>query len=139
MSRPPKSRKICHPPRMKGFRPFGLPACEMESLQLTFEEYESIKLVNYEMLMQEQAAEQMNVSRPTFTRIYNKALKTIAQAFVEGKSIAIDGGNYQFDKEWFRCKKCNKLIQGLENHTKCKDCKMFGRDELILLNQENKV
>ena len=135
MARPQKSRKIYNPPKMKGFKPFGLPACETESLQLTFEEYESIKLVNYEMLMQEQAAEQMEVSRPTFTRIYNKALKTITQAFVEGKSIVIDGGNYQFEQEWFRCKKCHKLIQGLENHTKCKDCKMFGNDELVSLNQ----
>lgn len=136
MPRPQKSRKVYHPPRMKGFMPFGQPACEPESLQLTFEEFESIKLVNYDMLMQEQAAEQMNVSRPTFTRIYNKALKTIAQAFVEGKLISIGGGNYELDKEWYRCKKCHKLIQGLENHTRCKNCKLFGRDELILLNQK---
>lgn len=135
MARPPKSRKICSPPKMRGFRPFGLPACETESLQLTLEEFESIKLANYEMLMQDQAAEQMNVSRPTFTRIYNKALQTIARAFVEGKSIVIVGGNYEFDKEWYRCKKCHKLIQGLENHTKCADCKMFGKDELVSLNQ----
>jgi len=29
----------------------------------------------------------MNVSRPTFTRIYNSALELIAKAFVEGKAI----------------------------------------------------
>ena len=135
MARPLKSRKICHPPTMRGFMPFGLPACEIETLQLTFEEYESIKLVNYEMLMQEQAAEQMNVSRPTFTRIYNKALKTITKAFVEGKSIVISGGNFQFEKEWFRCKKCHKLIEGIDNHIKCEGCNMFGSDELVRLNQ----
>lgn len=136
MPRPRKSRKISNPPIMKGFKPFGLPLCKIESVQLTFEEYESFRLVNYEMLSQDQAAEQMNVSRPTFTRIYNKALVTIGRAFVEGKAIIIEGGDYNFDKEWFRCKKCHKLIEGLDNHIKCADCNVFGRDELILLNRE---
>jgi predicted DNA-binding protein (UPF0251 family) len=123
---------------MKGFRPFGLPLCKIGSVQLTFEEYETIRLINYEMLDQEQAAEQMNVSRPTLTRIYNKALKTISQAFVEGKAIVIEGGDYELENEWFRCRKCHKLIEGLENHMKCENCNMFGSDELILLNQNVK-
>jgi len=135
MSRPQKSRKITNPPKMKGFKPFGMPLCEIEGLQLTFEEYESIKMVNYDMLPQDQAAEQMNVSRPTFTRIYNKALKIIAKAFVEGSAIEIEGGNYELEREWYRCKRCFKLIEGIENHTKCKDCPIFGMDELIPLNQ----
>jgi uncharacterized protein len=134
MSRPKKNRKICNPPQMKGFKPFGLPSCKIETIQLTFEEYESIKLINYELLDQDQAAIQMNVSRPTFTRIYNKALKTITKAFVEAKAIVIEGGNYQFDTEWFRCRKCHKLIEGIENHVKCEDCEMFGTNELISLN-----
>jgi predicted DNA-binding protein (UPF0251 family) len=123
---------------MKGFKPFGLPLCKIESVQLTFEEYESIRLVNYELLSQDQAAEKMNVSRPTFTRIYNKALMTIGSAFVEAKAIVIEGGDYNLDKEWFRCRKCHKLIEGLDNHVKCADCDIFGRDELILLNKEQK-
>jgi predicted DNA-binding protein (UPF0251 family) len=123
---------------MQGFKPFGLPLCKLESVQLTYEEYESIRLVNYELLPQDQAAEKMNVSRPTFTRIYNKALLTIGTAFVEGKAILIEGGNYSLDKEWFRCKKCHKLIEGLDNHVKCANCDIFGQDELILLNKEQK-
>ena len=120
---------------MGGFKPFGLPLCKIESIQLTFEAYESLKLINYEMLSQDQAAEQMNISRPTFTRIYNKALKTIAKAFVEGKAITIEGGNYELEKEWFKCKKCNKLIQGIDNHVRCENCAMFGTDELFPLNK----
>lgn len=135
MPRPRKSRKICNPPIMKGFKPFGLPLCKIEAVKLTFEEYESIKLINYEMLSQDQASEQMNVSRPTFTRIYNKALKTITKAFVEGKAIEIEGGDYELENEWFRCKKCYKLIEGIENHVKCENCQVFGTDELTLLNQ----
>jgi uncharacterized protein len=137
MPRPKKSRKICQPPQMKGFRPFGMPTCKIETIQLSFEEYESIKLVNYDLMDQDKAALQMNVSRPTFTRIYNKALKIIAKAFVEAKAIAIEGGNYQLDADWFRCKKCHKLIEGIDNHIKCQDCEMFGNNELVSLNIRN--
>ncbi len=134
MSRPHKTRQINNPPRMKGFRPYGMSSCMKVSVRLKYEEYESIRLVNYEMLSQDDAAKQMNISRPTFTRIYNKALKIIAKSFVEGKAIEIEGGDYQFDKEWYRCKKCYKLIEGLENHLKCKDCTLYGENELIKLN-----
>jgi uncharacterized protein len=135
MARPQKNRKICNPPGMKGFKPYGIPLCKIEAVKLTYEEYESIRLVNYEMLPQEMAAEHMNVSRPTLTRIYNRALKTIAKAFIECKAIEIDGGNYQLEQDWFRCRKCYKLIQGIDNHIKCKNCLIFSESELINLNQ----
>ena len=135
MSRPEKNRKVCNPPKMLGFKPYGIPLCKLETVCLKFEEYESIRLVNYNMLPQEKAAEMMNVSRPTLTRIYNKALKIIAKAFVEGKAIEIEGGNYQFEQDWFKCKKCHKLIQGLNNHIKCENCLLFNESELVNLNQ----
>ena len=94
MPRPKKIRKINNPPLMRGFKPFGMPFCKNEVVNLTFEEFESIKLVNYIGLSHDEAALEMNVSRPTFTRIYNNALKQIANSFVEGKSIVIEGGNY---------------------------------------------
>jgi len=134
MARPQKSRKVSDPPKMKGFRPFGMQCCVKESLKLKYEEYESLRLVNYKMLPQDVAARQMNISRPTFTRIYNKAIKLIAKSFVEGKAIEIEGGNYQFDKDWYRCRKCYKLIEGIENHSKCKECTAYGESELIKLN-----
>ena len=134
MARPQKCRKIFNPPKMKGFKPFGIRMCENLPVVLKFEEYESIRLVNYAMLPQEDAAYQMNVSRPTFTRIYNNALKQIAKSFVEGKAIEIEGGNYEFENDWFRCRKCYKLIEGIENHSKCSDCTEFGENELIKLN-----
>lgn len=134
MARPRKARKIINPPKMKGFRPFGMQSCVKESVRLKFEEYESLRLINYEMLPQDVAARQMNISRPTFTRIYNRALKVIAKSFVEGKAVNIEGGNYLLDKDWYRCRKCYKLIQGLENHYKCEDCTAYGESELIKLN-----
>jgi predicted DNA-binding protein (UPF0251 family) len=119
---------------MEGFKPYGMQKCEKGPLILKYEEFESIRLIDYDLLSQDLAAKQMNISRPTFTRIYNRALKTIAKAFIEGKAIEIEGGNYELDKEWYRCRKCFKLIEGLENHTKCKNCTLYGENELIKLN-----
>jgi uncharacterized protein len=135
MARPEKNRKVGSPPLMKGFKPYGIPMCKIETIRLSFEEYESVRLVNYEMMMQESAAELMNISRPTLTRIYNKALKTIARAFIEGKAIEIEGGNYELEDDWYRCRKCFKLIQGMENHVKCKDCPVYNKNELVNLSK----
>jgi len=134
MARPEKNRKICRPPLMKGFKPFGIPLCKIEKVRLTFEEHESIRLVIYNKLPQDKAAEQMNISRPTLTRIYNKALKNIATAFIEGKAIAFEGGNYELDQDWYRCKKCHNLIENPRNHIKCETCTDYNEDELINLN-----
>ena len=108
------------------------------SVKLQFDEYESIKLVAYENLPQDAAASKMDVSRPTFTRIYNSALQKIAKAFVECLPIEIEGGNVEFEKDWVKCRKCYKLFDGIENHVKCKNCNVFGKTELISLNIFNK-
>jgi len=138
MPRPQKNRKVCNPPKMQGFKPYGIAICETEHIIMQYDEYETIKLVNYDNLPQDEAAERMEVSRPTLTRIYNSALKKIAQAFVEGKSIIIEGGNFEFEKDWYKCKKCFRLIEGLDNHIKCSGCTRYGKDELINLNQPKK-
>tara|TARA_R110001583_G_scaffold7234_11_gene36119 strand:- start:610 stop:1062 length:453 start_codon:yes stop_codon:yes gene_type:complete len=109
MPRPKRKRTIEIPPLMEGFKPFGIPMTHLDPVILLYEEYESLRLSDYVGLTQEQAAEQMNVSRPTFTRIYRKARQTMAQAFVEGKAIFIEGGNYHTDKHWYRCEGCMNL------------------------------
>ncbi len=136
MPRPKQSRKIVSPPLMQGFKPFGIPGSALETLVLNFDEYETIRLLDYEGLMQEEAAERMNVSRPTLTRIYENARKTMAKAFVEGKMILIEGGNVEFSKQWFRCKRCFKLVDGMENHVRCKNCMNYFNDELTPINKQ---
>ena len=138
MPRPKQNRKISNPPLMKGFKPFGIPRRMLNSVTLLYDEYEAVRLLDYEGMNQDQAAVQMNVSRPTLTRIYEKARKTIAQALVEGNMIMIEGGNVQFDRAWYRCRRCYKLIGGLENHVQCKDCNTFSDEELIPINNPEK-
>jgi predicted DNA-binding protein (UPF0251 family) len=135
MPRLEKNRTISQPPLMKGFKPFGIPRCKVEAVKLTFEEYESIRLVNYENLDQKEAAILMNISRPTLTRIYNKALKIIAKAFVEGKAIVIEGGNYELSQDWYRCRKCHKLIEADKNQSDCENSEDCHPNELVNLNK----
>ncbi|MBN2660827.1 MAG: DUF134 domain-containing protein [Tannerellaceae bacterium] len=136
MPRPKQFRKICSPPLMQGYKPFGIPRRSLSQVVLQFDEYEAIRLLDYEGMNQEQAAEQMNVSRPTLTRIYEQARKTIAKAFVEGKMIMIEGGEVQFGRPWFRCKRCFKLVDGMANHVHCKNCTSFSEEELTPVNKE---
>lgn len=115
---------------MMGFKPFGIPVSKLESVRLLYDEYEAIRLLDYLGLNQDAAAVQMQVSRPTLTRIYENARRTLANAFVEGKMILIEGGEVSFDQAWFRCKRCYKLVAGMDNHVKCKGCTSFNREEL---------
>lgn len=135
MPRPERNRLVVNPPLMSGFKPFGMPLCELNVIELQFDEYESINLVNYQDLPQDEAAGMMGISRPTFTRVYNRALRKIAKAFVEGMAIKIEGGNVEFEKQWYKCQKCYKLIDGLENHIKCNGCNLFAGNELKKINQ----
>ena len=109
MSRPKRQRTVQNPPIMEGFRPFGIPIKDLEPVILLFEEYEAFRLCDYEGLKQEEAARSMGVSRPTLTRIYEQARTSIAKAFVEGKALFIDGGNFHTDDFWYRCNACLKL------------------------------
>ena len=118
---------------MEGFKPFGIPMRELESVDLLFEEYEALRLADYENLTQEEAAEKMNISRPTFTRLYDKARKNIAKAFVEGKAIIIRGGTYITDDYWYRCDDCHETIVSDHPVNQCREC---DSDNLTQLNEQ---
>jgi len=72
---------------------------------------QALKLADHENLSQKEAAEKMNVSRPTFTRIYDSARKKMAKALVECRSIFIEGGNVQFEDDWYHCLSCNSTFK----------------------------
>lgn len=122
MPRPRKRRMMTTPPVVEGFRPFGVPAGDAEPVVLLFEEYESIRLADYDSLTQEQAAEKMNVSRPTFTRIYEKARQAIALAFIEGRAIIIKGGDFHSEDNWYRCEECSQVTVSQLEIDSCGHC-----------------
>jgi uncharacterized protein len=123
MPRPKRQRNVTNPPLMEGFKPFGVPISDLEPVILFFEEYEALRLLDYMGMTQVEAAQEMAVSRPTLTRIYEKARRTIAEAFVMGKAIFIEGGDYHTDEFWYRCEACHKLLISEKEMNSCSFCK----------------
>ncbi len=71
------------------FKPCGIRKAEVDFEVLTPDEIEAIRLADFEGLYQEEAANEMEVSRPTFSRILNNARKKISNALILGKAIEI--------------------------------------------------
>jgi predicted DNA-binding protein (UPF0251 family) len=92
MPRPCKNRFISGWPGSVVYKPAGIPARTLDWLSLGLDEFETIRLLDYQGLDQEKVAELMGISRPTVTRIYASARKKIAEALTEGKAICIEGG-----------------------------------------------
>ena len=92
MARPATQRRI--PARIddRVFKPRGVPLADLETVELTLDGLEAIRLADREGLYQEEAARRMGVSRPTFARILTQARRKVAEALVEGKSLVISGG-----------------------------------------------
>lgn len=57
---------------------------------LSLDELETIRLADHEGLYHEQAAERMNISRPTFGRILGEARRKVAEALIDGKALRIE-------------------------------------------------
>jgi len=93
--RPLCCRRIAGRPAAPIFKPIGIPMRELEEVVMTLDEFEAIRLADLDGLYQEQAAAQMNVSRPTFSRIVEVAHRKLADALVHGKALRIEGGPVQ--------------------------------------------
>ena len=94
MSRPRKCRKVCHFPETLFFAPADDPA-EREPVILTVDEYETIRLIDFEELSQEQCGLFMRVARTTVQQVYANARKKLARVLVEGRPLKIEGGDYE--------------------------------------------
>jgi len=70
---------------------------ELEESVLTVDEFEAVRLKDFQEIDQEDAARKMNISQPTFHRLVTSARKKIADAIVNGKAIRVEGGNFRFN------------------------------------------
>ena len=123
MPRTKKNRIIQIAPQFYGFTPQGVNSNSGIEVFINFEEYEALNLCDYELLTQAEAAKMMNVSRPTFTRIYESVRRKIAQAFIEGSCIRFKGGNVEIAR-WYKCGKCKILFTLIDDSPKvCPLCK----------------
>ncbi len=129
MPRPKRIRRMTNPPHFKGFRPIGLPE-ENNSVVLNYEEYEAIRLSDFELYSHLEASKIMDVSRPTYTRIYESARRKVAQAFVLGKAIIFEGGKVFFDTDWHSCNSCGCYFNHPAKEKEIKNCTLCGSSDI---------
>jgi len=94
MPKPKKERHVVSPPPVSLYKPQGIPVNQLQQVVLHIDEYEAIRLVDYEGYDLAGAAENMKISRATCGRIVEEAHKKIAEAITTGKAILIEGGNF---------------------------------------------
>lgn len=120
MSRPRKCKKVCLMPKCTIFLSDNAEA--RGEIIMTIDEYETIRLIDYENLTQEQCAAQMQVARTTVQALYAIARKKIAEYLMSGKKLNIQGGDYKLcENREKRCKNCCKKKNMLE-HSEKKKC-----------------
>ena len=95
MPRPIRCRKIEQLPVYRSFSPDDIVA--EESVKITVDEFETLRLLDDEGLTQEACATRMNIARTTVTAIYDSARKKIADALVRGKRLLITGGCCEYE------------------------------------------
>lgn len=96
-------------PKIDTFGPYNVAHDNLEHIQMTVEEYETIRLIDHEGFTQDQCGEVMGVARSTVQRIYEMARRKVADSMVNGKLIKIHGGNF-------------RLCEDLESYATCTRC-----------------
>lgn len=126
MARPFCCRRIASVPESNYFKPQGIPLSSLDEVTMTVDELEALRLADLEGLYQEQAAERMDISRPTFGRIVESAHKKVADALVNGKALKIEGGKVRMlGQRLFRCNDCQhawNVPYGSVRPSECPQC-----------------
>lgn len=123
MVRPRLQRRVSGEFNTTFFKPAGIPVRELDTISLTFDELEAIRLTDLEELYQADAATQMNISRQTLGNIVQSAHKKIAEALIKGKAIRIEGGTIEYMHKLYHCPDCENTFPGDTTNKECPDCK----------------
>lgn len=135
MSRPIKKRTVQEPPKIQGMKPIGVPASFLENVILSIDEYEAIRLADYEGLNHQKAAGIMCISRPTFTRLIEKARSKLAESIVAVKGLIIEGGNFSFISDLIRCLDCGEISRFDNPNFIPETCPHCESANIVYLNQ----
>lgn len=93
MPRRRRRRMVGFQPSFKYFKP--VKGGSLNEVVLKLEEFEAVRLKDFEGRNQVEAADEMGVSQPTFSRILESARRKIADALVKGEALRIEGGDYK--------------------------------------------
>ncbi|MCD4651563.1 MAG: DUF134 domain-containing protein [Candidatus Cloacimonetes bacterium] len=124
MPRPKKRRTVQHPPLFQSIKPRGIPVCGLPRIELTLDEYEAIRLADYEKREHLEASEMMNISRSTFTRLIETARHKVARMMIDGGELIIEGGEIDLAHNLLYCRKCGEkiIVKWDNNISECPEC-----------------
>ena len=124
MSRPQFNRIVHEPPLYSDFKPIGVRTQNLEQIVLTLDEFEAFRLADQLGLSHALAADEMEISRSTFSRLIEKARKKVADFIIQGKSLTIGGGTVQFRMNIIQCKDCGHMFKTnfKQSITECTSC-----------------
>ena len=95
MVRPRKIKTVNFEPDVTYFKPRAVPLNQLEEVEITLDELETLRLSNLEKISQADSADKMNVHQSTFQRTLTRAREKVTDALVNGKAIKIHGGEYK--------------------------------------------
>lgn len=107
MPRPRKGRHVQCLPVTSAWRPAEA-AAGTETIVLTIDEFEAIRLKDEQGMEQGACAAEMQVSRQTFQRILSSARLKLAAMLVAGSALRIEGGDYRLSPGRHRCPSCHR-------------------------------
>ena len=124
MPRPKNNRIVHEPPIFTEFKPAGVPATGLKQVLLTLDEFEAMRLADFIGMSHEEAADEMGISRSTFSRLIEKSRKKIAEFIFRGRLLTIDGGNVHFRKNIIQCSDCGYMFKiNIDSPmTECPEC-----------------
>ncbi len=130
MPRRKMQRMVHRPPLYTEFKPVGVRRLSLDSIELSIDEYEAIRLADNVGMNHNDAAEEMEISRSTFSRLIENARKKISDFIIEGKHLQINGGNIHFRGNIIKCNSCGHMFNtNFENDILI--CPSCGSDNLI--------
>jgi uncharacterized protein len=124
MRGPYRKRFVQKPPHFSNFKPSGIPRKMLKKVEMTLDEYEAIRLADYLKLEHLEASEKMKISRPTFTRLIERARQKVASALIDGHELIIEGGNVDLENTLFKCRDCGDIQETPieQQNENCPDC-----------------
>lgn len=132
MPRPEKNRIVDNPPLFNKFKPVGVAGRHLDEVQLSLDEYEALRLADQKGFSHADAAEEMNISRSTFTRLIERSRKKIMDFMINGKVLRINGGNVHFRQNIIKCFDCGYMfkIDFDTQFTNCPECNSSNLENL---------
>jgi predicted DNA-binding protein (UPF0251 family) len=89
----------------------GVRGRNLEQILMTLDEFEALRLADFIGLSHAEAADEMEISRSTFTRLIEKARKKIADFLIQGKLLTIEGGSIHFRNNIIHCQDCGHMFK----------------------------